>query len=54
MTAAIAFMSFAAVRAQTAYLHRHDGPGVYYPLARSAIILAVAGVSCFLTVKVMS
>ncbi|CAA2159908.1 hypothetical protein MBRA_05088 [Methylobacterium brachiatum] len=54
MIAAIAFMACAALRAQTAYLHRLNGPLVAEPYTNSAIRLGLVGVACFVFAKVLT
>lgn len=54
MIAALGFMTVAAVRAQTAYLHRQDGPLVAQSFTNSAIRLGAAGVACFVAAKVLA
>jgi hypothetical protein len=53
VTAAIVLMTCAAVRAQTAYLHRLDGPLVTRVYTNSAIRLGLIGTVCFVASKVL-
>lgn len=53
MSAALILMACAAVRAQTAYLRRHDDPLVSAPFVNSAIRLGVAGAACFVIAKML-
>ncbi|MGU3662118.1 hypothetical protein [Methylobacterium fujisawaense] len=53
MIAAVVFMACAAIRAQTAYLRRLDGPLVAEPYTNSAIRLGTAAAVCFVVAKVL-
>jgi hypothetical protein len=53
MTAGLLLLTVAAVRAQAAYMRRFDGVDVSRPLARKAIMYALAGSACFMAAKVM-
>lgn len=53
MTAAIAFIACAAVRAQIAYRHRSDGPLVARLYVNSAIRLGLMALVCFVVAKML-
>lgn len=53
MIAAVVLMAYAAVRAQTAYLRRLDGPLVAGLYASSAIRLGLIGAVCFIASKML-
>jgi hypothetical protein len=53
VTAAIAFIACAAVRAQIAYRHRSDGPLVARLYVNSAIRLGLMALVCFVVAKML-
>lgn len=53
LIAAVVFMACAAIRAQTAYLHRFDGPLFVGPYINSVIRLNIAAAVCFVVAKVL-
>jgi hypothetical protein len=54
VTAAIAFMACAAVRAQIAYRRRLDGPLVARLYVNSAIRLGLMAIACFVVAKMLT
>lgn len=53
MMAAVTLMGWAAIRAQTAYRYRWDEPLIAGIYTNSAIRFGLAGMVCFIVVKVL-